>query len=95
MYMYIYGTQMNETLCVLDLSWNGIADDGAHILSGVLLYNNTLHELDVSSNRISQEGCFCFAQALLKNNALRILKVSTLRIPYRNARPNKYGAAFQ
>ena len=69
---------MNETLCVLDLSWNGIADDGAHILSGVLLYNNTLHELDVSSNRISQEGCFCFAQALLKNNALRILKVSTL-----------------
>ena len=75
-YIVAYGLlQLNETLRVLDLAWNGIADEGAHILGAILLYSTVLRELDITCNRISLEGCLYVCQGLLKNTTLKVLKV--------------------
>ena len=48
--------QLNETLQILNISYNNITDDGAIAISGFLKVNNTLKELNVSYNQISYVG---------------------------------------
>ena len=51
-------TLLNVTLRKLDISHNGISDDGTGAISECLKINNTLIELDISWNEItSNENC--------------------------------------
>lgn len=67
--------QLNDTLCVIDLAWNGVADEGATILAQVLMSNSTLLEIDLTCNRITLEGAFTLCDGLTYNATLQILKV--------------------
>jgi len=59
---------------VLDLSWNGFADDGAAAVGDSLRENNTLLELDLSNNRISTKGALRLSEGLKVNDTLKILR---------------------
>ena len=64
----------NCTLQILDMSWNGIADEGAAAFGESLKENNTLIDLDITNNRISTEGALALAKGLQINNTLKILR---------------------
>ena len=50
------GIKNHATLEVLDLSWNGLADDGTVFLVQALKVNTTLLKLNLTSNRITKKG---------------------------------------
>ena len=60
---------------MINLSWNGFADDGAAVLAKALASNETLLQLDVSCNRISTDGLVLLAEGIKANRRLTVLKV--------------------
>ena len=63
---------------MINLSWNGLANDGAKALGRALRYNSSLLELDVTCNRVNMEGAVALADGLRSNSALRWLKVGII-----------------
>jgi len=59
----------------VDLSYNGLSDDGAAALGRCLRLNNVLQHLDVTNNRISATGAKPLAVGLKKNEQLDTLRV--------------------
>lgn len=68
--------QMNSSLTVVNLSYNGLGDNGAVALSRCLRTNVHLADLDITNNRISIVGAKSLASGLRSNGVLNILKVS-------------------
>ena len=68
--------KFNMKLQMLDISHDGISDDGAVAISECLKYNCTLQELDISYNEISNVGIINIGKALQTNTALQILDLS-------------------
>uniref|UniRef100_A0A674JVG9 Leucine rich repeat containing 74A n=1 Tax=Terrapene triunguis TaxID=2587831 RepID=A0A674JVG9_9SAUR len=68
--------EVNGTLKILDLSWNGFGNEGALALGEALKLNNILVQLDISSNHINNEGAGKLAKGLEVNGNLKILKLS-------------------
>ncbi|KAK3539185.1 hypothetical protein QTP86_028803 [Hemibagrus guttatus] len=73
----------NIFLQTVDLSYNGLAKEGATALGEELKDNNTLEELNISINRIPPEGAVHLAVGLKANKNLRILSMA--RNPVRSA----------
>lgn len=67
--------EVNGTLKILDLSWNGFGNEGALALGEALKVNNVLVQLDISTNHINNEGAEKLCKGLEVNGNLRILKV--------------------
>lgn len=65
----------NSALKILNLSWNGIGNEGANALADVLKVNDVLVHLDISNNQIDNEGAKKLCRGLEANEKLRILKV--------------------
>ena len=76
-YARVCGVRMkvNKTLITVDLSYNGLSDDGATALGRYVRINTTLRHLDVTNNRISATGAKVFSTGLKKNENLDILRV--------------------
>jgi len=72
----------NTTLTSVNLSYNGLSDDGAVALGRYVRVNNTLVVLDVTNNRISAIGAKAFASGLKKNERLEILRVRLATYTY-------------
>uniref|UniRef100_A0A8C0JE42 Leucine rich repeat containing 74A n=1 Tax=Chelonoidis abingdonii TaxID=106734 RepID=A0A8C0JE42_CHEAB len=68
--------EVNGTLKILDLSWNGFGNEGALALGEALKLNNILVQLDISRNHINNEGAGKLAKGLEVNGNLKILKLS-------------------
>ena len=77
------GLRANCSLQNLDISWNGLADEGAAAFGESLKENNTLTDLDLTNNRISTEGALAFAKGLQINNTLKILRFVNYHCWYR------------
>ena len=60
----------------LDVSGNGLGDDGVIQLSEALLVNRTLRELNIEYCQFGLRGCRALARALRSNDALRSLQMS-------------------
>ena len=67
--------KVNTTLTTVNLSYNGLSDDGAAALGRYVRLNNTLRHLDVTNNRFSETGARVFSAGLKKNESLEILRV--------------------
>lgn len=87
------GLSANCSLQALDISWNGLADEGAAAFGESLKENNTLIDLDLTNNRISTEGALAFAKGLQINNTLKILRFVSKR--YNSYSKNRMLALFQ
>lgn len=77
--MSLYYLQTNEALEELDLSWNGLAEDGAKALGVALPCNHSLKELDITCNRISACSLPHFLKGVENNDTLKVLRVSITR----------------
>ena len=72
--------QANTALKELNLSWNGIRDEGACELAKMLQANTALKELNLSRNGIGDEGACELAKMLQANTALKELNLFWNRI---------------
>lgn len=66
----------NETLHILNLSWNKLGYATALHLGSALSQNSTLLELNLAYNTIKDEGAECIGAALMSNAALTSLNIS-------------------
>jgi len=68
----------NSSLKTLNLSRNGIGNEGAFLLSRVLRANSTtsLTQLYLDENDITSEGAYFIAQALRTNSTLSLLDLA-------------------
>jgi len=75
--VYVLYTRMkvNTTLVTVDLSYNGLSDDGSVALGRYVRINTKIRHLDVTNNRISATGAKVFSTGLKKNETLDILRV--------------------
>ena len=89
------GLSANCSLQALDISWNGLADEGAAAFGESLKENNTLIDLDLTNNRISTEGALAFAKGLQINNTLKILRFVSKRYNSYIKKRNRMLALFQ
>jgi predicted nucleic acid-binding Zn finger protein len=60
----------------INLSWNGIGNDGAKALGDALKLNAALEVLDITNNRIMTEGSVYLGKGLAVNESLKTLKVT-------------------
>jgi len=67
--------KVNTALTTVNLSYNGLSDDGAAALGRYVRVNSTIRHLNVTNNRISATGARVFANGLKKNECLEILRV--------------------
>ena len=68
---------------VLDISNNGVNNDGAACLSKALVQNRTLEELNLNGNRVGLVGTTNIFKSLCTNDCLRTLRVSGFRFTTR------------
>ena len=68
--------QFNQTIEDLDLSWNGLAEEGCRALQKSLPVNHTLKELDLTCNRINVFSLRYLLDGLEKNDTMKTLLVS-------------------
>ena len=68
--------QFNQTIEELDLSWNGLAEEGCRALQKSLPPNHTLKELDLTCNRINVFSLRYLLDGLEINDTLQTLFVS-------------------
>jgi len=72
----VYGVgQSNTMLTTVNLSYNGLSDDGAVALGRYVRTSQSLRQLDVTNNRISVIGVKPLAAGLKKNANLELLRV--------------------
>lgn len=67
--------QKNVSLKMLNLAWNGFANEGAVALGKALEKNRTLKSLDISNNRIGIVGIRALIKGLKQNEGISSLKV--------------------
>lgn len=60
---------------MLNLAWNGFANEGSNALGKALEKNRTLKSLDISNNRIGIDGIRVLIKGLKQNEGLSSLKV--------------------
>ena len=75
-YPYNFYFQRNVYLTKLDVSWNGLGQEGCFWLGKMLMTNSCLLLLDVSSNRITIKGLGYLLDGLSSNDCLETLRVS-------------------
>ena len=63
------------SLTVLNLSWNGLAYEGALAAGEMLKTNTVLVDLDLRNNRINWQGATLIAEGLKTNQTLETIKV--------------------
>jgi len=59
----------------VNLSYNGLSDDGAAAMGRYVRANSTVRHIDVTNNRISAAGANAFATGLKKNDLIDTLRV--------------------
>lgn len=68
------GLLENESLRVLDLSWNGFGSssdqEAVRTLSSVLVINSSITHLDMSHNQLDLEDCSVLSEGLAKNSTI-------------------------
>ena len=74
--LFNYDLQYNQTIEELDLSWNGLSEEGCRALGTSLPFNHTLRELDVTCNRISPFALKHLLTGLEKNDTMKTFRVS-------------------
>lgn len=62
-------------LKVLNLSWNGLGQEGGAAVADALMVNQALTELDLTGNRLSLDTAKRMAKVLAGNDTIKILKV--------------------
>jgi len=77
--MLFFLCQFNTTLEDLDLSWNGLGEEGCRALGAALPHNHTLRELDLTSNRVSAMAVSLLLPGLLQNDTLTHINVCSPR----------------
>lgn len=65
---------------VLDLTSNGVDNQGAENLGKALASNRKLTELNLTSNRVGLEGVASLFKCIAKNESLEIIRVSKIKI---------------
>nr|XP_006821489.1 PREDICTED: uncharacterized protein C14orf166B homolog [Saccoglossus kowalevskii] len=65
----------NNSIRILDLSWNGFANEGALAMGQALKVNKQLIDLDLTNNRITNDGALAIAKGLESNDTLKVLKI--------------------
>jgi Leucine Rich repeat len=60
----------------LDLSWNGLENQGCAAIASALGENNALLVLDISATRMGEAPCAALAKALANNSTLEMLFVA-------------------
>jgi len=68
-------------ICKLNISFNGIRDNGVMTICDCMNNSNTLQELNISHNKISAYGASHIAEAIQGNTTLLRLNVSACNIP--------------
>lgn len=63
-------------LQALDLSWNGLENDGCSALAAALAENHGLRNLDLSCTRMGAPACSGLGQALCQNTTIDTLLVN-------------------
>ena len=71
-----FGLYNNITVKELDLSFNGIKDNEAVIISDCLKYNNTLRVLNFSHNKITNNAAVAISDSLKYNKTLKEVNFS-------------------
>ena len=56
----------NNSLTYLDVSYNGLGDDGAQSFGDAIQVNSTLQTVLLSNNNITSVGCFCVIEGIKK-----------------------------
>mmetsp|Transcript_23200 Transcript_23200/g.34037 ORF Transcript_23200/g.34037 Transcript_23200/m.34037 type:complete len:1514 (+) Transcript_23200:117-4658(+) len=75
----------NSSLTYLDVSYNGLGQDGAEMLGDALHINRTLRNLLVSNNNITSKGCFCIVSGIRNCTTLQQIDLSNNPIGERGA----------
>lgn len=76
--------QKNKWIEELDLSNNGLDDDGIREISTGLAKNTSIRELNLSSNHFTEVGAMYLSQALKQNSFLRKLDLSRNALGFRS-----------
>jgi hypothetical protein len=58
--------KQNHSLTYLDVSYNGLGDEGAESFGDAIQVNSTLQIILLSNNNISSSGCFCIIEGIKK-----------------------------
>ena len=82
--------QINQTLLVLDVSYNEITYIGAIAIGDALKHNNQLQELNISYNNVTHKGVVYLAECIKVNTTLIEMKMMQCCKPARNVKPNSY-----
>lgn len=56
--------KQNHSLTYLDVSYNGLGDEGAQSFGDAIQVNTTLQSIMLSNNNISSGGCFCIIEGI-------------------------------
>ena len=67
------GLRQNSSLKVLDVSWNGFAEESCRSLAQSLVVNTTLQILDLTQNRLESRAATFLSKGLSKNHGVEIL----------------------
>ena len=67
------GLKQNSSLKVLDVSWNGFAEESCRSLAQSLVVNTTLQILDLTQNRLESRAATFLSKGLSKNHGVEIL----------------------
>ena len=75
----------NRSLTYLDVSYNGLGDEGAQSFGDALQVNSTLQTILLSNNNISSSGCFCVVEGIKKCKSLVSIDLTNNPIGHRGA----------
>jgi Ran GTPase-activating protein (RanGAP) involved in mRNA processing and transport len=65
---------------VLDLTSNGVDNDGAELLGKALANNRKLTEINLTSNRVGSIGVTTLFKYIAKNETLKVIRVRKLKL---------------
>ena len=69
------GLRRTKTLCVLNISWNYLRDEGAEILGEVITGNRSLLEISACGNLFTKQAASSLAKGVVNNSRLKILRI--------------------
>ena len=68
--------EVNNSIRVLELSWNTISSKAIKQIINAIQFNTTLQMLDISSNNISDDGAVAISKCLTCNKVIKVLDIS-------------------
>ena len=81
----MHSLKENHSLTYMDVSYNGLGQEGAEMLGVALHVNTTLRSVLVSNNNITPRGCFCIVSGIRSCRTLNFMDISNNPIGERGA----------